>query len=160
MMSILVASLLVCVAGALGGVANALITDNGFFLPQREQTSDKTTIVRPGFLGNILVGMVSALISWGLYSSFGAVEIFQSTSTNLPPNVSFTIAGLVGAMLVGVGGARWLSNEVDKRLLHTAAVEATTKPASQKSAQVMGTASPVQALAIAQQIPAASQEAA
>ena len=157
---ILFASLLICVAGALGGVANALITDNGFFLPQREQTSDKTTIVRPGFLGNILVGMISALISWGLYSSFGTVEIFQSTSANLPPNISFTIASVVGAMLVGVSGARWLSNEVDKRLLRTAAVEATAKPASQESAQVMSTASPVQALAIAQQIPSASQEAA
>ena len=38
--------------GAVGGVVNALLTDNGFILPKKEQ-QDNTKIIRPGFLVNI-----------------------------------------------------------------------------------------------------------
>lgn len=154
-MYIWLAILTICGAGAVGGLVNALITDNGFFLP-REEESDRTSIWRPGFLGNLLIGMVAALSSWGLYSSFGSVEVFQP----LPASASFTLASVVGAMLVGVGGARWLTNEVDKRLLRAAAVAAASAPAAPASAPGMAAASPAQALAIAQQIPSTTQQAA
>lgn len=49
-------------AGAVGGVVNALISDNGFVLPQRV-ASNQSRILRPGFLGNILIGGVAASIS-------------------------------------------------------------------------------------------------
>ncbi len=99
---------IISVAGAFGGLINALMTDNGFFLPC-EQQCNGSTILRPGFLGNMLIGIVAALTLWGLYSSFGAVELLQP----LPSSVSFTLASVVGALLVGIGGARWLTNEVD-----------------------------------------------
>jgi hypothetical protein len=43
--------LLVGTAGALGGLLNAFLSDNGFILPRRE-----AGILCPGFLANVLVG--------------------------------------------------------------------------------------------------------
>ena len=140
-----IALLIVSAAGAFGGCINALLTDNGFFLPC-EQQSHGTVIVRPGFLGNILISIAAALTSWGLYSSFGSVELLQP-STSI---TTFTLASVVGAMLIGIGGARWLTNEIDKRLLRAAAVEAAAAPASTTSSQAMIAASPAKILDIAQ----------
>ncbi len=44
-----ICALLITSAGAVGGVVNALISDNGFILPRL-----KTGILCPGFLTNIL----------------------------------------------------------------------------------------------------------
>jgi hypothetical protein len=46
------------VAGAVGGVVNALMSDNGFVLPKTAHG-----IIRPGYLGNVLIGAVAAGIS-------------------------------------------------------------------------------------------------
>ena len=51
--------------GAVGGIVNALLTDNGFILPKKEQQAD-TKIIRPGFLVNIFIGGIGALVTWGL----------------------------------------------------------------------------------------------
>ena len=144
---------IISVAGALGGLVNALMTDNGFFLPC-EQRSNDSIILRPGFVGNMLIGVVSALTSWGLYSSFGSVELLQP----LPSSANFTLASVIGALLVGMGGARWLTNEVDKRMLRVAVTEAANAPASTGSAQQMVAASPAKILDIAQQLQQPAQE--
>jgi hypothetical protein len=88
--------------------------------------------------------------------SFGSVEVFQP----LPASASFTLASVVGAMLVGMGGARWLTNEVDKRLLRAATVAAASAPAAPAAAQGMAAASPANVLTIAQRIPSTTQQAA
>ncbi len=149
------AIIIVSAAGAFGGLVNALMTDNGFFLPC-EQQSNGSAILRPGFVGNMLIGIVSAITSWGLYSSFGAVELLQP----LPTSASFTLASVVGALLVGIGGARWLTNEVDKRMLRAAAAEAANAPASPATAQQIVAASPARILDIAQKLQQTSQESA
>jgi len=46
---------LITIAGGLGGVINALLTDNGFVLPTRVHG-----VLCPGFLTNIIVGAFSA----------------------------------------------------------------------------------------------------
>ncbi len=143
--SVWIALLIVSAAGAFGGCINALLTNNGFFLPS-EQHSNGTVIVRPGFLGNILISIAAALTSWGLYSSFGSVELLQP----LTSVTNFTLASVIGAMLIGTGGARWLTNEVDKQLLRAAAVEAAAAPASITSSQEMIAAPPAKILDIAQ----------
>ena len=51
--------------GAAGGIVNALLTDNGFILPKKEE-KDNTKIIRPGFLVNIFIGGIAAVVSWGL----------------------------------------------------------------------------------------------
>ena len=124
----------IALAGAVGGVVNALMTDNGFALPKSEPTSTGTTVLRPGYLGNVLIGAVAAVVSWGLYGPFSAYFIAgtpQAMATNASPDrVGLSLASLVGGVLIGVGGARWLSNEVDKNLLRAAAAQAAGKGSS------------------------------
>ncbi len=50
---------------------------------------------------------------------------------------------MVGAILIGVGGVRWLMSEVDKNLLRAAAAEAQPSGVSSKQ---MALAAPAQAL--------------
>ncbi len=125
-------SLSVVVAGGLGGALNALFSDNGFILPKREQT-DGNTIVRPGVFGNALVGAVGALVSWGLYGPAAAVVVVGSSST-AAPEPQLTVGAMMGAVLVGIGGARWLSTEVDKRLFRSAAATAAGAAADERLA--------------------------
>jgi hypothetical protein len=59
---------------SFGGVVNALLSDNGFALPKPEKVGT-TQIIRPGFIGNVLISGVAACISWGLYGPFSALYI-------------------------------------------------------------------------------------
>jgi hypothetical protein len=143
--------LVVCAAGAVGGVVNALMSDNGFILPRKEK-NDKVRIVRPGYLGNVLIGAVGAGVSWGLYGPFSSRVLLggaqQAGTAQLPP-AELSLAAFVGAVLVGVAGARVLTNEVDKRLLKAAASEAASKPASDDKAKSILMATPAQAFNLA-----------
>lgn len=153
MHQIWIIGVLIFVAGAVGGVVNALMTDNGFMLPTTESTSG-SQILRPGFLGNVVIGAVAALVSWGLYGPMSAVDLFSSAASGQPTTVGLTLASLVGAVLVGIGGARWLSNEVDKKLLRAAASEAAKARPSARHSEQMVLASPAKALTIAKNLAA------
>jgi hypothetical protein len=96
-------------AGALGGVINALLTDNGFVLP-----TSRRAIWCPGFLANVLVGAFAAFSSWAFYGSGAGVELAAITERT---EISLRFSALAGALLVGVAGAKWITNEVDKKLL-------------------------------------------
>ena len=51
----------IALAGAGGGITNALLSDNGDIVwPQKEAGG----ILRPGILGNILLGAFAAVVSW------------------------------------------------------------------------------------------------
>jgi|SRR5882724_11171934 len=100
---------LIALAGALGGVANALKSDNGFFMPGRE-----AKVWCPGFISNVLLGAFSAFASWAFYGSGSSVDLAE---LNERTQISLRFSALAGAFLVGVAGARWLTNEVDKQLL-------------------------------------------
>lgn len=146
--------LVVCVAGAVGGVVNALMTDNGFLLPRGED-SDQFRIIRPGFVGNVIISAVAAGISWGLYGPFASAFLLGgATAPGTPPQTpGLTPAALAGAVLVGVAGARWLTNEVDKKLLRAAASEAASaKPTDDKEAKKMLMVQPAEALRIAKSL--------
>jgi membrane associated rhomboid family serine protease len=139
---------IVFLAGAIGGVINALMTDNGFIVPKNEEASG-IKIWRPGVIGNVLIGAVAAVISWGLYGPFTDFVIMGKQDTEDP---SLKVAAFVGAILVGVAGAKWLSNEVDKKLLKAAAAAAVTgQPAADAPAKMMA-GSPANALKIAQSL--------
>ena len=144
---------LVAVAGALGGVVNAFISDNGFLMPKSEPTTTGSTVLRPGYIGNVLVGSVAALVSWGLYgplSAFPVVGTAEALAANVSPEkVGLPLSSLVGALMVGVGGARWLSSEVDKNLLRATAAEAAGKQSSTEASQRISMATPAQALGVA-----------
>lgn len=143
----------IALAGALGGIVNAFMSENGFLLPKSEQTSSGSTVMRPGYLGNIFIGSTAATVSWGLYgplASFLIVGTPQAIATNTSlDKVGLSLASLVGAMLVGIGGAKWLSTEVDKNLLRAAATEAAGKQSSSDASKQMALANPAEALSIA-----------
>ncbi len=132
---------IICSSGAVGGVVNALLSDNGFLMPRKEAVGN-SSIIRPGFLGNLLIGAVAAGISWGLYGPFA--------SEALTALVKPTLSALVGAALVGVAGARWLTNEVDKTMLRAAASKAAS--AFPDASRDIATSSPADALHIAKQL--------
>lgn len=142
----------VAIAGAVGGFVNALISDNGFWKPITEQV-DGNKIYRPGFIGNVLIGGVAAIISWGLYGPLAAYFIAgtqEAMKTNTSPEkIGLTLSSLVGAVLIGIGGARWLTNEVDKQLLKATASKAAGAQGSPTASQQIALASPAQALKIA-----------
>jgi hypothetical protein len=148
--TLLLILVVVWVAGGFGGAINALMSDNGFIKPKSADTNDGR-IWRPGFLGNILIGGIAAVISWGLYGPFAAYPLIGGSAAASSEPVMLSLSAFVGALLVGVGGARWLTNEVDKTLLRAAASQAAAGPADiDKAAKIM-TASPAQALSLTAQ---------
>lgn len=131
--------LLAFVAGALGGILNAVTTDNGFIIPKLAAMPDGASIWRPGILGNLIVGAIAAVVSWALYGPSAGLPVGDFKA-------ELTWAGFASAVLVGVGGARWLSAEVDKTLLKGAASVAAGKQANQQLVAQMSTLSPASAL--------------
>lgn len=134
-------------ARMIGGVVNALISDNGFVFPKPESddTGHGRQVLRPGFLGNMFIGGMGAVVSWGLYTAASAVVIGTGAATS--PDL--TLGSLAGAILVGVGGARWLTNEVDKAMLREAAVHVAGKQPSAEVSNRLALARPAEALRIA-----------
>jgi hypothetical protein len=109
-MSVLLAVLWIGGCGLLGGLLNALVSEEGFVLSGVQRLADGRRIWRPGFLGNASVGCVTAIVLAGLYTPLGSVSISGVISYEL------TIQALVGAVVSGIGGARILMSEVDKRI--------------------------------------------
>jgi hypothetical protein len=139
--------LAVVTAGALGGLVNAFINDQGFRLPSVARV-DGFTIYRPGWIGNVLVGGVAASVSWGLYGPLAAQNIIGPVGDEIVA-VGLSLSSLVGAVLIGIGGARWLTDQVDKNLLKATAAKAAGSPGTATAAQQIAMASPSEALEIA-----------
>lgn len=146
-MSLWVYLIIIFAAGAIGGAVNALLTDNGFILP-RPVEANGVKILRPGFLGNLLVSGVAASVSWGLYGPFAVSVIVGRSPDGAPPEIGLTVSSLVGALLVGIVGARWLTNEVDKKLLRLAASESAAMQADAVLSRRITAASPAEAVAL------------
>ena len=136
-------ALLVAIAGALGGVVNALLSDNGFFLPQV-----KRSIWCPGFVSNVLVGSFAAVASWSFYGSGAAIDLARVTANT---QVSLRFSALAGAFLVGVAGAKWLTNEVDKKFLKETVKVVGAKSLSTRECEELVQGSPRQVLARVEQ---------
>ncbi|MFG2178352.1 hypothetical protein ACGFLS_06480 [Streptomyces abikoensis] len=126
-------------AGALGGVVNALLSDSALVLPR-----ERAGILQPGFLGNALLGSFAAVVTWGLYGPLKEAVLLGSRPLGEPP-VNMTVTALVGAALTGVGGARVVTAEVDKRYLRSAGANAALTPADPRLATALRTASPCDA---------------
>ena len=134
------------VAGAVGGAVNALLSDNGFLLPKLEDG-----IMRPGYIGNMFISAIAAVISWGLAGQFSNQLLDEPTPAN---GYHLPLGALAGALLVGVAGARWLTDEVDKKLLRAAAGEAAARSAVPAAGRTIMNATPAQALKIAKRLEA------
>jgi len=108
-MSPLFCILLITCAGVVGGVTNAFLSGNGFALPQW-----RGGVWCPGALSNIFIGAVSALCSWALYGAGASIDLARLSERQ---QIGMQLSAVVGALLVGMSGARWLTNEADKRML-------------------------------------------
>lgn len=127
-------------AGAIGGVVNALLSSNGFALPKLSNG-----ILQLGIVGNVLLGAFAAVITWGLYGPLkDAVLLGTPPAGQLPANL--TVTAFVGAALAGAGGARVISNEIDKKFFKSAATVAAKKAANPELAATIATTSPADAL--------------
>jgi hypothetical protein len=133
-------------AGAVGGVINALLSNNGGFSIPRFTHG----ILQLGIIGNLLLGAFAAVTTWGLYGPLkDAVLLGTQPTGQLPANL--TVTAVVGAALAGAGGARVVSNEIDKMFLKSTATVAAQKAASPELAATIATTSPADALEKAKQ---------
>ena len=134
---------LIAVAGGLGGVINALISDNGFILPRTRRG-----IWCLGFISNVLVGAFAAFSSWAFYGSGASIDLAQVTTQS---QISLRFSALAGALLVGVAGAKWITGEVDKKLLKESVKVAGTKKLSAEECEQLVKGSALQVLARVEQ---------
>jgi hypothetical protein len=136
---------IVLVCGAVGGLLNAFIGDNGFHLPIVENG-----VFQPGVLGTILIGAVAALTSW---CAAKAIVLIGGTPT-VPPTVPvFSTGDIANALIVGFGGAKWFQSQVDKANLSKAVAIAAGKAANAVAAAAIAGASPRKALDIVTKMP-------
>ncbi len=139
---------IILVTGAFGGLINAILSDNGFILP-REETSEKVNIIIPGVIANILTGAAAGFVFWGLTEANTMFVVYGPS--NEGAEITLTVYGVAMALLAGIAGARYLTNEVDKRLLQAAAASAASAQSTEDSEKIAN-ASPVQAFRIAKKM--------
>ena len=142
----------VAIAGAVGGIINALMSDNGFALPKWD-TAGTTRIWRPGWITNVVIGVSAAVVTWGLYGPYANDVLVGKESTTTPREFVLTLSSVVGAFLVGIGGSRFLTNQVDKALLKATAAKAAGADGDPAAPTAIATATPAQALQIAEALP-------
>ena len=140
----------VIAAGLVGGLVNALLVDNTFGKEKTGSVGWALAIVT-----NMVFGAVAAFLSWAASGPLSSYPIFGPPPAGAPAPVStFTYSALAAAIVVGIGGPRWISNEVDKKLLTTAASKAADKPAHPATAQNMLSARPAEVKRLADAMPA------
>jgi hypothetical protein len=121
--------LLIASAGSVGGLLNTFMSDNGFALPRRIGG-----VWCPGALWNVFVGATSALTSWALYGSGAGIDL---ASPSPREQISLRLGALAGALIVGMAGSKWLTNEVDKNLLKQGVRDAAKKNFSPEMYQAL-----------------------
>ena len=94
--------------GALGGLANCLISGE-VGLPRMDS---ETKVWRPGWIGNVLVGAIAAVVVWGIYGPLAAYDLAASGK---PQAVQLTIAQMLGSTVVGLSGGQILTLLAQKR---------------------------------------------
>ena len=127
--------------GAAGGFVNVFIGDSGLHFPKFEDG-----VFLPGFIGIVLIGMASALGSW---ASMKGATIIGAEARPL----TLSTMDIANAMLIGFGGAKWWKSEVEKDILQRTAAVVANKGADPSAAALIGTASPLEALKAAINLP-------
>jgi hypothetical protein len=93
------------------------------------------------------VGAFAAFASWSFYGSGAGVEVAARVADRAERAIiSLTFSALAGAFLVGVAGAKWITNEVDKKLLKESVKVAGPKKLSTEVCEKLVAGSPLQIL--------------
>lgn len=116
----------VAVAGAIGGLLNALLSDTGFKMPATVST-DVGRIWQPGWIGNLGIGIIGAVVSYLLYGPVAGATIIGG-GEHAANAFALSAGGLGSALLVGVAGSRWITAEVERQLFKATADTLSTKP--------------------------------
>jgi hypothetical protein len=98
-MTIWTAAIVVSVCGAVGGFVNAFLAGT-LHLPRR--IGDTYT---PGWIGNVAIGAVVALVFWSLRDPSSRVGIGESSHAIL------TLAEVAASLAAGIGAAHLLARE-------------------------------------------------
>jgi hypothetical protein len=101
---------MIALAGGLGGLANAAIAGQ-LELPRRDRDAN---VFKPGWLGNVFVGSLAAVAIWAVYGPMAMGVMIGPGNSAVPVSLHFAEFG--AALVTGVGGGRFLSAEVDRRL--------------------------------------------
>jgi hypothetical protein len=125
---------LIVLMGSLGSLVSAFVGDSGWHLPMMDHG-----IFRPGYLGNMLVGALAALASWGMQK---AALLIGGPVVPL----TFSTADMANAIVIGFGGASWFKSQLEKGILQKAAVVAASKPGDPDAATQIAASSPMEAL--------------
>lgn len=141
---------LIAAAGALGGIGNAISTDNSFVMPRPVKDGKVTVAWQAGVIGNIFTAVIAALVSWGLYGPSSAFLIIGKPPEGTTETaVTLTVTTLATAILIGYGGARWLTNEADKKILKATASAAASGAADEDKATKIANSTPAEGFRIA-----------
>ena len=98
-------------AGCVGGVVAGFIAGVNSNRMGIWYTEGKCRTRFPGFLGNVLLGGIAAIVFWALYGPFtGATIIGDATDI-----INLTIGQLAGCFLIGMGGPGFLLMEAGRR---------------------------------------------
>ena len=97
----------------------------------------------PGAISNILVGSFAAFSSWAFYGSSASIDLADK---GLRRAISLRFSALAGAFLVGVEGAKWITSEVDKRLLKQGVQAAASVKLPKEQSERIAEGSPWQIL--------------
>lgn len=101
------------VVGAVGGLINALL-DGDLKTPMRDEENG---VWRPGWIGNVLVGLTAAVVFWALYGGIGEAVLIGASSAEIPP--VWTVAELGGSLLAGIGGSKVLASALKIHTLNS-----------------------------------------
>jgi len=101
-MSILTIGILIGAMGAIGGIINCVIADE-FKMPMFDK---EKRIWRPGWIGNVLVGAVAALVVWAMYGPLSSVDI---ANPEMPKALTLNLQQLFISVIIGIGGGNILT---------------------------------------------------
>jgi hypothetical protein len=119
-------------------------------LPAPVKDGNSVVAWRVGVLGNMLIAAIASVVSWGLYGPFTASFVIGSPPAGQAATaITLTVGTLASALLLGYGGARWLTNEVDKRILKATASAAAAGAADPNKAQQIANSTPTEGFRIA-----------
>jgi len=104
--------LCIATAGLVGGLLNAFFAAEGLIVWRVDILPDGRKIWRPGFIGNVVVGGVTAVVLAALYSPLGSIRLAVPASSGA--TYDLTLKELAGAFLSGLGGARLLTQEIGR----------------------------------------------
>ena len=106
---------LVAVLGVIGGLTNCLIT-GGFTYPSQDP---ERKVWRPGWIANIVVGAVAAVVVWCFYGPASSYDLVKGgvIDFHLP------VAQIASSILVGISGAKILTTMAQRQAERAAKID-------------------------------------